>query len=437
VLAVGQPSNERLYPAVVARVLKYILRAPSEVLFLFYENIIEIIKNYQEKGSRYGLKSTRDLLNALGSPDDYLKIIHVAGTNGKGSTCEYLTQILASAGKKVGTFTSPEVYDYSEKFKVNGKCLNEEKLKKYLSVAYQKSLEFEVKPTAFEVETCAALYAFYMEGCEYCVLECGLGGLTDSTNAINKKKVAVILSIGLEHTALLGNSIGDICQQKAGIIKNCPAIVSSLQCEEAVKFFNNKGVIFADGVKILSSNLHGQSFACNGEEYKINMLGTAQAYNAATAIKVARHLKIDNHFIKEGLLKAKLLGRVEVINKTHATYILDGSHNPDSFLPLCEILDGIKQEDKLLIFGCLSDKDANAAAAVLSKSVKSVVAISPPSYRAMEIQKIISALQAHFASVSTSNGIKEAITDAKAKIVVVCGSFTVLKEAKKWIEKEQ
>jgi dihydrofolate synthase/folylpolyglutamate synthase len=336
----------------------------------------------------------------------------------------------------VGTFTSPEVYSYAEKFLVNGKPLEESKLKTYLSEAYTIAQNMDDKPTAFEIETAAALYAFLKEGCEYAVVECGMGGLSDSTNAIHKKVLAVISSISLEHTSILGNTIPKICMQKAGIIKDCPAVVNGLQTEEAFAYFKKLGVKFAQGVKILSGNLRGQTFLYGGEEYSINMLGSAQAYNAATAIEAAKSLGIRNEVIGQGLKNTKLCGRVEVIEKDKATYILDGSHNPASFTPLTDVLKGDKRQ-KLLLFGCLSDKDINSAVKILSPYFSKAYVFAPDSYRAMEVNKIFAAFSGAFAQIEKFNGVESALERAQDELVVVCGSFTILKEAKEWIDKRQ
>jgi dihydrofolate synthase/folylpolyglutamate synthase len=404
---------------------------------LYDENIIDIIKKYEVKGSKFGLDRTRNLLNSLGSPDDSLKIIHVAGSNGKGSLCEYISHILFAAGKKVGTFTSPEVYCYEEKFKVNCNNLSTEKLKTYLTFAYNKAQQMGDKPTAFEIETATALYAFKSEGCEYAVVECGMGGLMDSTNAINKKEVAAISSVSLEHTAVLGKTITEICRQKAGIIKNCPAVVSAFQSDEGKEYFSKLNVKFAgENIKTLKTSLDCQEFLYDGETYKINMLGTAQTYNAAVAIEVARILNIDQKFIKQGLSKAILLGRMERITCGNTTYLLDGSHNPASFAPLLECVKNA-QKDRVLVFGCLSDKDVNSAASLLSETFEKAYVFAPPSYRAMDEKLIYSTFKKYIKDTTLCSCVSDALQKAKGGLVVVCGSFTLLKEAKEWIEKRQ
>jgi dihydrofolate synthase/folylpolyglutamate synthase len=398
------------------------------------ENIIEIIKKYEVKGSKFGLDRTRKLLDSLGAPDDELKIIHIAGTNGKGTTSAYITNILISAGKKVGTFTSPEVYSYNEKFAVNGQPLTDEKLKKYLSCAYNMANSFEDSPTAFEIETATAMLAFKCEGCEYAVVECGMGGLNDSTNAIHKKLVAVITSIGLEHTAILGDTLLKISEQKAGIIKNCHAIVSCLQDKEVLDYFKSLGTFVAgEGLNIKTSGLNGQSFSYKGKQYEIKMCGNAQAYNASTAIEVANYLGIGDDDIRQGLAKTKLLGRVEVIEKGY-TYVLDGSHNPASFSPLVDVIKEDKR-DKVLVYACLSDKNVDAAANILSGCFDRAFVFSPDSYRAMDGEKIYKTFKKYFKDVELCDGLVQALERARAQLITVCGTFTILKEAKEWIEK--
>jgi dihydrofolate synthase/folylpolyglutamate synthase len=404
---------------------------------LYDENIIDIIKKYEVKGSKFGLERTRKLLNDLASPDNFLKIVHVAGSNGKGSLCEYVSKILTLAGKKVGTFTSPEVYSYTEKFKINCVNADENNLKKYLSYTYDIAQSYDDKPTAFEIETATALYMFKSEGCEYAVVECGMGGLYDSTNAINKKQVAAITSVSLEHTAVLGKTITEICAQKAGIIKNCKAVVSSFQSQEGLEYFSKLGVQFAGkNLQITKKSCDGQEFAYDGQNYKINMPGEAQAYNAAVAIDVTKILGIDQKFIIAGLSAARLLGRVEKIACKDRTYILDGSHNPSSFAPLVESVKGINTQ-KTLVFGCLSDKDVESAAKILSGVFDKAYVFPPNSYRAMDKAKIYDTFKKYINNTTLCTDVFEALDRAYGGLIIVCGSFTILKEAKQWIEKRQ
>ncbi len=176
-----------------------------------YGDIIGGINEAAKLGSKFGTERTRALLDALGSPDKGLKIIHVAGTNGKGSCSAFISNALKAAGKSVGTFTSPQVFSCEEQFCVNCVPLERRVTEKYISMASAAADAMEDKPSAFEIETAAALEAFRKEGCEYAVIECGLGGRDDATNAVANKVAAAITSVSIEHTAELGGTITEIC----------------------------------------------------------------------------------------------------------------------------------------------------------------------------------------------------------------------------------
>ena len=328
----------------------------------------------------------------------------------------------------MGTFTSPAVYDYKEQFTVNGMPLEEELFIK----AFECALRAASSATQFEVETAAALYAFTLAGCEYAVVECGLGGTYDATNAISNKVVAVIASISLEHTGVLGGSLKDICAHKAGIIKACPVVVNPLQNAEVTAFFEKKHAIFAKKPKIICDN----AFLYDGKEYRIAMKGSAQPYNAATAIEVAKLLKIDETAIYMGVYQASLTGRIEVLTtKDGKKYILDGAHNPAAFIPLKDYLSNVSGK-KSVIYGCLSDKDIKGNLSCLAPVADEIITVKPNSARAMDEDKIYNTCTGLFKSVQRAVSVEDALTKAGFGTVAVCGSFTLLREAKKWIEKK-
>lgn len=379
----------------------------------------------------FGTERTRALLDKLGSPDDRLKIIHIAGTNGKGSVAEYLTEILIAAGRKAGTFTSPAVLDYFEQFRICGKPVGREKLENYMEKAYAQAEGC----TSFEATAAAAIYAFAEEGCEYAVIECGLGGLLDATNAVRRKEIAVITSIGLEHTAVLGATLEEICAHKSGIINGCPAVVSALQPEAVLSYFKKLNVIFADKpLEILRSGFSGQSFLYGGEQFEIKMAGFAQAYNAAVAIEAARLLKIPENAIRTGLSAAFLAGRLQYFKAGDNEYIVDGSHNPSSFAPLAAELKKYGPEKVTLIYGCLSDKDIEGNLGALEGLAGRIFAVQPKNPRAMDIDKIYSACKKRFPAAEIAESVSRALEKSDGA-VVVCGSFTLVKEAVRWIEK--
>lgn len=402
---------------------------------LDYKKVFFKISSLTPRGIDFGAERERALLNELRSPDKKLKIVHIAGTNGKGSVAEYITQILIAAGKKTGTFTSPAVFDYLEQFKLDGKPVSE----KLYAEAFGKVFKLIESSsgsiggaTRFEAETAGALNAFSIAGCEYAVIECGLGGKFDATNAIEKKEAAVITSIGLEHTAILGNTLEEICAQKAGIINNCPAVVSGLQPEEVKKYFENSGAKFPSTPYITGSD----SFLYENKEFKLKMNGQVQPYNAAVAIEVARILKIDENAIYEGVKRAYIGGRTEILTaKSGRVYILDGAHNPAAVSALCDFLENAYGRADEVIYGSLSDKDIYKNLSFLKEVAAKINLVPCNSSRSADMEKLKEICEnLHISAVQRKN-TAEALKKSSGAVTVVCGSFTILREAKKWIEK--
>ena len=367
---------------------------------------------------------TRKILDALGSPDKNIKIIHIAGTNGKGSTAEFFTHILISAGKRTGTFCSPQVYSYYDQFRIDGKQISPEIFEIYRS---QAKLHAQ-GASEFEIDTAAAIYAFFKEGCEYAVIECGMGGLDDATNAVAQKELAIICSVSLEHTEYLGHTLKEICTQKAGIIKNCPAIINAHQPEEVKDFF--KGYTFADKI----DGVFDGGFIYGGKKFTLEAAGCLQPYNAACAIEGARLLGIDEESIYDGVRSTKPRGRLEKFETGGKTYILDGAHNPEAFVPLGEYL---KREtaNRTIIFGCLNDKDIDGNLSHLSG--QEIIAVGCPSPRTRSAEEVAAHCRKFFEDVKAAHGVAEALETASGDEIVVCGSFTLLKEALEWIEKRR
>ncbi len=388
-------------------------------------------------GSKFGTERAEELLHRLGNPDEKLKIIHVAGSNGKGSVCAYLTSILVSGGKRVGTFTSPAVYSYDRCFCIDGAPPPKAILLNYLAAASRASQKMADEPSQFEIEVCAALSMFAEEGCEYCVLECGLGGLFDATNAVAQKEIAVITSLSLEHTDVLGDSIIDIYRHKSGIIKNCPVVVPADICDEVVYYLAARGAIFSgQGMAVTDRGFDGQTFTYGGRSYTIHAHGDGQVFNACIAIDCARLLGLSEGSIIRGLQSAVISGRVEFIESNGRLYILDGAHNPAAFAPLVQTLryiDGVKS----LVYTNLSDKNVHANAAILGRHFDEILVIPAPDDRAMDVRTIDSAFVPYNVNVGICTNVVEALSYAAGSIVVVCGSFTHLKEAKNWIEQRQ
>ena len=372
--------------------------------------------------SGFSTAPTRRILDGLDRPDEKLKIIHIAGTNGKGSTAEFFTQILISANKRVGTFTSPEVYSFYDQIRIDGKPVTAETYEKY----GQRVLPFAHNASEFEIETAAAILAFIGEGCEYAVIECGMGGLNDATNAVSRKELAVITSISLEHTAYLGKTLKEICAQKAGIIKDCPAIINAHQPPEVREFF--RGYKFADKIDEISDG----GFVYGGRKFLLSAFGCLQPHNAACAIEGARLLGIDEEAIYDGVKNCYPRGRMEKFTAGGREYVLDGAHNPAAFEPLEEYLCS-RGNKRTVIFGCLSDKDIDGN---LSRIIADrIIAVPCDSPRSRTTEDIYGHCKREFGrkKVDRAESVSAALDMADGETVVVCGSFTLLKEAREWI----
>lgn len=376
--------------------------------------------------SEYGTERTRRLLDKLGAPDKRLKIIHIAGSDGKGSIAEYITQILLCAGKKTGTFTSPAVFGYEEQFRIDGVSADTAKLKK----AFAKAIRAEAQATQFEAETAVALLLFAEENCEYAVVECGLGGLYDATNAVLHKEIALIGSICLEHTGVLGNTITEICTHKAGIIKDCPAVISALQCEEARSFFAPLGK-FAEPVEITRGG-----FVYGGKNYETAMLGEFQAYNASVAVECAKQLKIPENAIYSGVKRAYLRGRLQVINKNGRTFILDGAHNPASFKAFSEFAKSSFGTIDTVIYGSFADKDVRTNLSLIKGVARKVFAVTPSSPRAMDAREIADICGAMGIPAEIFGSVEDALERSDG-VTAAVGTFFILGDAYRWIEKRQ
>lgn len=385
-------------------------------------------------GMDFGTRRTAELLAALGDPQNALKIIHVAGTNGKGSVSEYIARILAASGKRTGMFTSPYVSNFAEQFSINCAPAPQKELAESLEIALSEGQKRDA--TSFEVQTAAAFGLFKRLNCEYAVIECGLGGTFDATNAVRKKQLALIASIGLEHTAYLGNTIEEICAHKAGIAVGCPAIVSALQPPEAREYFKNRSFAFADKpIEIEKSDLFGTHFRYGGDPFFTQMVGFAQPYNAALAIEGARLLGVEEEYIRSGIAAARLAGRLEVILRGEKVFVLDASHNPSAFQPLADFAGkNFLREQTGAVFSSLSDKDVNKNLEILSGVVGEIALVQSSSPRAMAMDRMYNNCRPFKRAYKTS-GVGEAIAAlSHCKNIIICGTFTILKEAREWIE---
>ncbi len=359
--------------------------------------------------ARLGLDRIRELLDRLGRPQDRLKFVHVAGTNGKGSTCAFLASVLQEAGYRTGLFTSPYLETFEDRIRVDGANIGADDL---LSVTLEVREQAEAMadhPTEFELMCAVALVHFAHAGCNVVVLEVGLGGRFDATNVIDAPEASVIARIGLDHTALLGTTLEAIAAEKAGIVKaGCP-VVSYPQDSQAMEVVEcaaaEAGAMltmpdFAQ-LEIGSVRGGGRMFSYQGVEYQTRLLGSYQPENAALAIETvealcARGWNIPDGALQAGIAKTVWPGRFEVFDggPDDPTIVVDGGHNPQGAQALVDSLKDVFPGVKpVFVIGVLKDKDYPAMLETVLPLGGAFVAMTPDNPRALPAEKLARAIR--------------------------------------------
>ena len=371
-----------------------------------YQEALDFIHGTYKFGSKLGLENVTYLLELLGRPQDKLKIIHIAGTNGKGSSASFLHGVLKEAGYRVGLYTSPYLQFFTERIQINGVNIPEDRLAELTGIVRDK-IEIMVAegrnhPTEFEVVTALALLYYAEENIDFLVLEVGLGGRLDATNVVDNPLVSVITPIGYDHMQYLGDTLEQIAFEKGGIIKTNGFTVTYPQTDGVIEVFeslckdkNNKLFITSlDGIEIKYSGIDSQLFsaAILGKEYKdieIKLAGLHQIYNccnALTAIEVLRRergLDISDGAIYKGLLETRWPGRMEVLKEAPLT-IIDGAHNIHGAEALKVNIEKLLSNYKItLVIGMLEDKDIEGFLKLVIPLVDRVVTTKPDNPRSL------------------------------------------------------
>lgn len=409
-----------------------------------YHQAKEYIKSLSGRGIVPGLGNIEKLLSELSNPEEKLNIIHVAGTNGKGSFGAYLSSIVIASKKRCGRFVSPCVGEYENTFLIDGESVSQDIIAnccQTLKGAMEKLEKTNIFPTSFEAETALALLIFAEVSPDYVIIECGMGGKSDATNVIEKPVLSVITKISLDHSAFLGNTITEIAEQKAGIIKPCTPVVSAVQDSNAMTVIesvckNNASTLYiADTPTLTGTDDSKTEFELKDEKYTTHMLGTYQPENASLAISAAKVLGISDSVIKTGIEKARWAYRFERIGK----FILDGAHNPDGATALAKSLElYTKPEDTAFICACFKDKDYNKIAEITAPYAKTVYCITAPTERGLDNEILCDTFKAHGAYAQCEDTLEDAIKKAYAfKNTVIFGTLSVLAEAKQITERLQ
>ena len=401
------------------------------------QEAIAYIENYTWSTTRLGLSRTKELLKKLGNPQKRLKFVHVAGSNGKGSTCAMLANIMQYSGYKVGMYISPYIQDFCERIQINGEYIDGDSLARITEYVMAQAEAMDDHPSQFELVTAIGMIYFLENNVDIVVLEVGMGGALDSTNAIDAPEVAVITNIGLEHTEYLGNTIEEIAATKAGIIKTgCNAVCydGAPSVTEVVKeVCREKGVALkcVDFARLipLEASLEGQKFLWDGEEYELALLGDHQLHNAATVLNVVEALeergwKIPPEAVKEGLKTVKWPARLELLGRK-PLFLLDGGHNPQCAEALAAALDKYLGEKKaVFLLGVLADKDYPSMMNMMLPYASEFICLTPFSDRALPADKLAEFFHGLGAKATAApdypKGIRMAEKAAGKDGVVVC-----------------
>ncbi len=394
-----------------------------------YSESLEYIHSLQVFGSIPGLERITELLLSLGDPQKDLKFIHVAGTNGKGSTCTMLSEIYMKAGIKVGLYTSPYVIDFRERIQINGEYIPKDELARLCEIVKNT----EVYVTEFEFITALAFLYFKQQNCDIVILEVGLGGRFDATNVIEAPLCSVITRIDLDHTDYLGDTLAQIAAEKCGIIKDgCPTVVYPLQEAEAFDAINAKAenctVPDCNKLQMISSSIECNRFIYKGTEYETKLVGQHQIYNAITAIETAKTVGMaTEQNIIDGIAQAVIPARVELISK-EPVVVLDGSHNPNGAEALAGFMENYNN-DIVAIIGMMADKDCELFLKRVLPYCSSVITVTVrENKRSIRADDLKYLADKYCTDVTAANNYDKAIEFAKAKSngkrpVFVCGSL--------------
>lgn len=313
-------------------------------------NYIHSLGNFSKEPTLDRIKA---VLEILGNPQNKFKSIHIAGTNGKGSVSAMLAKAFALSGYKTALFVSPFIIDFCERIQINGEFISQDDLCEYS----QRIISTKVELTEFEFITAVAFLYFAEQNCEIAIIETGLGGRLDATNALNNVIANVITKIGLDHTAILGDTIGQITKEKCGIIKNGPVITTYNQENEAFSVLEKYNPIIPkkENLQIVSSEISGNTFIYEGKEYKISLGGEYQVENSLLVIETLKKLSVPYNIINKALSETYFPARMEVISR-NPLVVLDGAHNPDGAKALAETL---KKYNPTVLLGMMKDKDCD------------------------------------------------------------------------------
>lgn len=414
-----------------------------------FEESVKYITEYPRFKKNPSLDGIKALLSALGNPENRIKTINVAGTNGKGSTVAMLASVLSTAGYKTGRYVSPFVLEFRERMMINGKMIGRKRLAKIMSTVREHADALREQGTvlnAFEVTTAAALLWFAEEECDVVVLEAGIGGRLDATNAVPEPILQIITAVGLDHTAQLGSTVAEITAEKCGIMRpGCTLLTCPNQNAEAKAVMINKcaelEATFVMGSagkgKIVAQSAEGTDLLVGKTELAIPFGGEHQINNALTVVSAVDILRekgfaISDEQLIEGIAAAKFPARFEVCSKDPLV-ILDGAHNPQAAAALASGIKKFLPEKRTLLCGMMADKDCAGVMSTLAPLFERVIAVPVQSPRAISPAELAALAAPYCKSVFTAENAAQALDAALAALnpgeaLVVAGSLYLASE---------
>ena len=423
-----------------------------------YEEARVYLDNVAKYGSVLGLDAMRELLRRLGNPEKGRKIVHIAGTNGKGSVLAFLSTVLTESGYRVGRYISPTLFSYRERIQVDGEYIEKEPLARLVTRIREASEAMDRDglrtPTAFEIETALGLLYFAEKKCDIVVLETGMGGRDDATNAIAKVMMEIFASISLDHLGVLGNDLTEIAECKADIIRKNSLVISAFQKEEAAEVLKrtaaerNAKLITVDPGQIsdVKYGYEEQSFSYGAEKnIRIHLAGAYQIENAALAWEAVQGLRslgfrISDEAFRRGMEKTVWRGRFTCIHR-EPLVIMDGAHNEDAAKKLAASIETYFPGRKIsYIMGVFKDKEYEKVIRITAPYAAKVTAVETPGNpRALPKEELKKVWETFGVPVTTADtiaeAVKENITSAeKEEIILVFGSLSFLGEAEKAVK---
>ena len=420
-----------------------------------YEEAMNFIQNTNKFGSVLGLDNIRELLERLGNPQDQLRVVHIAGTNGKGSTLAFLAGIFRESGYRAGRYVSPASFSYEERFRINEENISKKDLCFYMekikTVAEEMVKDGLSHPTMFEIETALSFLYFLDKKVDVVLLETGMGGRLDATNVVKKPIATVIASIGMDHMQFLGDTLEKIASEKAGIIKEGCPVISYDNTKEVNEVIKNKAkqmhakVTFVNsaGIRVLQESLNGESFSYRSsdgrwyEKIEIPLLGRHQINNAALALETLNVIKnyycISDFQTEDGMRKTIWRGRIEILER-EPMVICDGAHNPDGAKSLLSFLQNNFTNQRLIyIMGVLSDKDYEQMVQILAPAADKIYTVAPDNPRALSSRELCNCISKYHQNVEERQRLAECLSEVRQKaekddVIIICGTLSFQNE---------